>query len=345
MTLLRDLHPDDFAAVFDIVADYRVVRSVGSWPWPAQPGFTRKRLSTPEAQAGKVQAICEGGELAGIIFLVRGRLVRGELGYLLGQRFWGRGLASRAVAEMLARGFRDEGLGLVEASVWADNLASARVLVKSGFVFEAADTAFGVARGCVSAINRYRLTRAAWASNRPMIIATARLKIAPFRADDATGFAHVMNDADISRMMQSIPHPFTPEMAAGWIAKRQWAGKPGFSLAIRLQGRVIGWVGMGGTPLSVAYALGRGYWGQGYASEAVAAFLAEMRARFGAQGLEAGAYADNPASARVLEKLGFIKTGEIDDKSDARLEPRRLLQYRMQAAQTMGGGEARNEVS
>mgnify|MGYP003670933709 CR=1 FL=1 len=105
MIALHNFRPDDFAPMLDIVADYRVVEMVGSWPWPAQPAFTKMRLTTPEAQAGKVQAICVNGVLAGTI-----GLVRGEIGYLLGRRFWGQGVASKAVATMLARGFRREDL-------------------------------------------------------------------------------------------------------------------------------------------------------------------------------------------------------------------------------------------
>lgn len=340
MIALRNFRPDDFAPMLDIVADYRVAEMVGSWPWPAQPAFTKMRLTTPEAEAGKVQAICVNGELVGNI-----GLVRGEIGYLLGRRFWGRGVATQAVATMLARGFRREDLAEVRAGVWADNPASARVLLKNGFEPTGSGSDFGKARNCESPINRFTLRRDVWACNAPMRIVTARLVVAPFQPDDAPRFAQIMDDADIARMMQSIPYPFTPELAADWIAKRQWAGRPGFCLGIRQQGRLIGWVGMGGAPLSIAYALGRDYWGRGFASEAVAGFLAEMRARFGPQALVAGAYTDNPASARVLEKLGFTKTGEIDDKSDARLEPRRVLQYRRRAAHSMGQGRERHEIS
>tara|TARA_R110002124_G_scaffold18258_15_gene75026 strand:- start:33 stop:1046 length:1014 start_codon:yes stop_codon:yes gene_type:complete len=333
MIALRNFRPDDFAPMLDIVADYRVVEMVGSWPWPAQPAFTKMRLTTPEAQAGKVQAICVNGVLAGTI-----GLARGEIGYLLGRRFWGQGVASKAVATMLARGFRREDLAEIRAGVWADNPASARVLLKNGFELTGSGSDFGRARNCVCPINRFTLRRDVWARNTPMRIVTARLEIAPFQPDDAPRFAQIMDDADIARMLQSIPHPFTPDLAADWIARRQWAGRPGFCLGIRQRGRLIGWVGMGGAPLSIAYALGRDDWGQGFASEAVAGFLAELHARFGPQVLLAGAYADNPASARVLEKLGFIKFGEIDGKSDARLEPRRMLQYRRQAALCMGQG-------
>jgi RimJ/RimL family protein N-acetyltransferase len=70
-----------------------------------------------------------GGETAGHL-LVFDRDGRRELGYWLGRRFWGLGIASAAVAEALQRE-RDRPL---HAGVVEDNHASLRVLEKHGFV-------------------------------------------------------------------------------------------------------------------------------------------------------------------------------------------------------------------
>lgn len=74
----------------------------------------------------------DGGALAGLLVLSAGAgAVR--VGYLLGERHWGRGLASELVAGLVARlgavGFRGEAAAGVEPG----NPASARVLVKAGF--------------------------------------------------------------------------------------------------------------------------------------------------------------------------------------------------------------------
>jgi len=341
MSLLRPITEADFGAMFDLASDFAVVRGTGTWPWPAKPQFSRMRMRTPEAKAGKVLAIEVDGTCMGTI-----GLVKGELGYMLARKAWGRGIATRAVAEMLGLGFRLNELNRAEASVWVDNPASAQVLAKNGFSYARREIAFGAARGVDGPIDRYSLTRAAWAQNAPLRLETARLVIEPFQPGDAAKFAAQMNDIDVVQMMASIPHPFSAEMAAVWIAKRAWGGKPGFSAAVRLKsGALIGWIGMGGSPLSIVYAYWRAHWGQGYATEAGSAFLAEMQARFTPDILEAGAYGDNPASQRVLEKPSFAKIGEIVDKSLARLEPASLLQYRWRAAQQRGRGGDRNEIS
>jgi len=59
--------------------------------------------------------------------------------------------------------------------------------------------------------------------------------------------------------------------------------------------------------VEIGYWLGRPYWGRGLGSEAVGAFVAEANA-LGA--LNAGHFVDNPASGRLLEKVGFAYTGE-----------------------------------
>jgi len=53
--------------------------------------------------------------------------------------------------------------------------------------------------------------------------------------------------------------------------------------------------------------VGRPYWGQGFATEAGTAFVSEAK-NLGT--LNAGHFVDNPASGRVLTKVGFAYTGE-----------------------------------
>ena len=56
-----------------------------------------------------------------------------EIGYALHPDWWGRGLMTEAVAALLERGFRQRGLEAVWASHYAENIASRRVIEKSGF--------------------------------------------------------------------------------------------------------------------------------------------------------------------------------------------------------------------
>ena len=60
-----------------------------------------------------------------------------EIGYWLGEEFWGRGIATEAVKAASQWAFESYDLNRLWAGVFAHNAASARVLVKAGFQFEA----------------------------------------------------------------------------------------------------------------------------------------------------------------------------------------------------------------
>jgi RimJ/RimL family protein N-acetyltransferase len=83
----------------------------------------------------------------------------------------------------------------------------------------------------------------------------------------------------------------------------------------------------------MGYWLSRPHWGRGLATEACTALIDIARA-LGLPSLEAGHFIDNPASGRVLEKLGFEAVGIIAPRmSCARGEevPARLMRLRLEA--------------
>ena len=60
----------------------------------------------------------------------------GQLGYWLGEEFWGRGIMTEAVSEFVNYCFKKFPLHRIYAEAYANNLASAHVLEKAGFVLE-----------------------------------------------------------------------------------------------------------------------------------------------------------------------------------------------------------------
>jgi RimJ/RimL family protein N-acetyltransferase len=59
-----------------------------------------------------------------------------ELAYRLGKAHWGQGYATEAARAWVEAGLGDLGLGRIVAATYPDNIASRRVLEKSGFRFE-----------------------------------------------------------------------------------------------------------------------------------------------------------------------------------------------------------------
>jgi RimJ/RimL family protein N-acetyltransferase len=80
-------------------------------------------------------------------------------------------------------------------------------------------------------------------------------------------------------------------------------------------GHVLGYKGEFGLS-EVGYWIDKAYWGQGIASQALAAFLVQ----FGERPVYARAVKDNTGSLRVLEKCGFVFMGEGKGFANARGE-------------------------
>lgn len=144
-------------------------------------------------------------------------------------------------------------------------------------------------------------------------IGTPRLKLRALRMSDAQRIAQFCDDPGVGRNLAQTPLPYLPAAAEGWIlinAARASRGTD-FVYAVELPGEgLIGAIGAharGEDGFEMGYWFGRPYWGQGFATEAASAFVSEAK-NLGA--LNAGHFVDNPASGRVLSKVGFAYTGE-----------------------------------
>lgn len=100
----------------------------------------------------------------------------------------------------------------------------------------------------------------------------------------------------------------------------QWGG----TLVRKADLRAIGQIGVKGQPdaagrLEIGYGLNPEVWNQGYATEAVRALVAELLKRPAVRRVTAETALSNPASARVLEKCGFVQVGAGHSDEDGEL--------------------------
>jgi RimJ/RimL family protein N-acetyltransferase len=144
-------------------------------------------------------------------------------------------------------------------------------------------------------------------------IESNRLKLRRLCVADGARISQLTSDPGVARMVARIPLPHPSVAAEGYVLilrARERLGED-HVFAVDLPGDgLIGLIGAHLKPsgrFEVGYWFGRPFWGRGFASEALAAFLSEAD-ELGA--LEAGHFVDNPASGRVLEKAGFAYTGE-----------------------------------
>jgi RimJ/RimL family protein N-acetyltransferase len=140
------------------------------------------------------------------------------------------------------------------------------------------------------------------------MLRTERLILRPFRRTDAAEFARLAGEWAVAAMTSDIPHPFTQKQAIAWL--KPVRGEVRF--AVQREGRLVGGVGFYRRPSGVAeigFWLGRPWWGHGYATEATWAVVQYGVRNRNLPGFSSAHFVDNPASGRVLLKLGFQPAG------------------------------------
>jgi RimJ/RimL family protein N-acetyltransferase len=126
------------------------------------------------------------------------------------------------------------------------------------------------------------------------------------------------NDHRVWRgLRDAFPHPYGIEDARRFIAKARGMSPQTF-FAIEAAGRVAGGIGYTGHSdverigAEVGYWLGHEFWGQGIATAALRLLTAHaFEANPELRRLWAVPYATNAASARVLEKAGYVREGTL----------------------------------
>jgi RimJ/RimL family protein N-acetyltransferase len=120
----------------------------------------------------------------------------------------------------------------------------------------------------------------------------------------------VLSDPEAMRYWSTLPHERL-EQTEQWMAG-MIANDPALSddFLVELDGRVIGKLGAWRLP-EFGYILAPDCWGRGYASEALAAFIAHRR-RAGGTELLADTDPRNTASIHLLRRHGFVETGRAE---------------------------------
>lgn len=141
-----------------------------------------------------------------------------------------------------------------------------------------------------------------------------RLFLRPAFPEDSAGILAAIRDEEVVRNLARAPWPYELADAREFAALPQDTRLPHFLVTIPGTG-VIGSAGMGereGVP-EIGYWIARDHWGRGYATEAARGVLHVAR-MLGHRRITAGHFTDNPASGKVLRKLGFVPTGRIGQR-------------------------------
>lgn len=150
---------------------------------------------------------------------------------------------------------------------------------------------------------------------------TDRLILRPLRDDDAEGFIALIDNWNVAKTVARIPHPYTradfDAFLERQVAKPSQTREPTFAVEVKGgPAHAVGLIGIHreqADDKSVArlgYWIGEPFWGKGLVSEGARVVIAHAFDDLGFDTILAGFAIANPASGRILEKLGFVITGE-----------------------------------
>ena len=139
-----------------------------------------------------------------------------------------------------------------------------------------------------------------------------RLLLRPPWPEDWNQVLGGIADEGVVRNLARAPWPYRPEDARDFVSRVVEPRFPRFLIARADDAALIGCIGIdpAGRDVELGYWIARDHWGQGYATEAGRAVLGIAR-MLGHCKIVASHFLDNPASGRVLRKLGFAATGTI----------------------------------
>jgi GrpB-like predicted nucleotidyltransferase (UPF0157 family)/RimJ/RimL family protein N-acetyltransferase len=149
------------------------------------------------------------------------------------------------------------------------------------------------------------------------VLETERLKLRPLKPSDTEQVYHLWRDKSISERMIQIPYPCEKSDVARWVRRRRVYSRKGeeasFAIVLKKQNLLIGsitlWINERHRRAEFSYWIGKFYRNHGYCTEAARKLLYFGFIRLGLNRIYAQHFASNPASGKVMQKLGMQYEG------------------------------------
>src|SRR5438067_5283174 len=149
-------------------------------------------------------------------------------------------------------------------------------------------------------------------------LTTERLVLRPFVAEDGPAVERLAGAREVADTTLNIPHPYPPGGGAQWIATHaaSWEALTRLTLAIaphEAPNDLLGAIGLTiareHAHAEIGYWIGAHAWNRGYATEAARAITGYAFAELTLHRVQARHFTRNPASGRVMQKLGMRLEG------------------------------------
>jgi ribosomal-protein-alanine N-acetyltransferase len=148
---------------------------------------------------------------------------------------------------------------------------------------------------------------------------TERLLLREFSPEDAPDVRRLAGARKVAKTTRPIPHPYPEGEAERWFSTHAAAFEVGeavhFAVETREGGDLVGGVTLAISPADarahLTYWIGVPYWGRGYATEAARETVRYAFEDLGLHRLYAAHFGSNPASGKVMKKIGMTHQGTL----------------------------------
>lgn len=149
------------------------------------------------------------------------------------------------------------------------------------------------------------------------VLETERLVLRPYTLADAPSVQRMCGDRAIAATTLAIPHPYPDGAAEQWISTHAESFRQGteavLAITLKPDAPVIGSVALSVNKNhqrgELGYMVAKEHWNRGYCTEAARALMSYGFSVLGLNRIQAMHFPSNPASGRVLQKLGMTKEG------------------------------------
>lgn len=167
--MLRPFFADDAESVASLAGNPAVAKTTLNVPHPYDRSMAEAWITTHEKQrkSGRNHVFAtvdqSSDHLVGAVNLaVDKRNNKGEIGYWIGEKYWGFGYATEATIAVVGLGFETLGLNRIAGQCFARNPASGRVLEKAGMAFEGTARQSKLKEGRYEDFEIYAILRSDW---------------------------------------------------------------------------------------------------------------------------------------------------------------------------------------